>query len=268
MTSVTHDVSISGNYKHRIIIDQVSQNWGANTSQVRVRGVLVNTSGYRTWNLYNTIPRNITGTASYYPGPFGFDTPPDATYIDATFTITHDSEGYKTVSFTTYYGDTGVAFDGPSSCSASLTLDRIPKRPDPPGAPTFSNVLPTSLKVSWTASPDNNGSSITTYRLRRWTGPSQSGSSVDSDANNLSRNITNLIPGQTYTFAVMARNGASDNNGWSNLSGDNHSQLPAGVWIRAGGTWKVSIPYVRSGGIWKMARPYLRKGGIWKQPGA
>jgi Fibronectin type III domain len=261
--------TVAANLQHRILIEQVSQNWAANQSNVRVRGFLINNSDYRVWNLYNNIPRNITGTNSWYPGPFGFDTQPHttATYIDGTFTVNHDAAGNCYVSYTVYYGDTTVGFDGPQSLGVGMWLSRIPKRPDPPGQPTFSNVLPTSLTVSWTASPNDQGSAITEYLLRRWDAATQTGPYTDSEANNLTRNIIALTPGFTYTFAVYAKNGAADNGGWSNVSEDNHIQLPAGVWVRVGGTWKVTVPYIRSGGTWKMAMPYVRKGGIWKQPG-
>lgn len=265
MPSTTNTVDVGSGGRLRIIIDQQSQNQGNNTSQVRVRGILL--ADYHSWHSDSTISRSISGTDDYTPGDFGFDIPDGGsdTYIDHTFTLGHNSDGTKSVSFTVHYGDTGVGtFDGPRSCGDSLTLTRIPKRPDPPGAPAFTNVMPTSLTVSWSGSPDNNGSAITNYKLRRWTGSSMSGAYVDSNANNLVRNVTGLIPGTTYTFAVYAKNSSADNDGYSNVSSSRSTQLLAGVWIRVGGIWKMAVPYIRTGGKWKLATPYVRSGGVWK----
>lgn len=266
MVSAEHYETVGTNLRHRILVEQTAQNQAGNSSTVRVRGFLCNESDYRVWNLYNDIPRSISGTASYNPGPFGFDTPPHTTfgYIGNYFTVVHDAEGYKTVNFTVYYGDTDVGFGNDKYCSVSLALTRIPKRPSPPGTPSFSNQTPTTVTVSWAASSDNNGSAIVSYTLRRWTGGSQSGTYVDSVANNLSRNVTGLIPGTTYTFGVYAKNSSADNGGYSNISGDNHIQMIGSAWTRYGGTWKRAVPYVRTGGVWRVAIPYVRSDGAWK----
>ncbi len=260
MPSASHISWIDSLHGHKVIIDQIGQS--GNHSDVRVRGQLINNSDYRSWNLYNNIHREITGTQNYHPGDFGFDSGPHSvvTYIDHTFTVEHNSDGTKSVNFTTHYGNTTVAFDGPSSSGANLTLTRIGSHPDPPGQPQFSNITPTSVTVSWSASPDDNGYSIDDYRLRRWNGSSQSGTYVDSIANNRTRNITGLTAGQTYTFAVYAHNRA----GWSNASTDNHLGMLAGAWIRVGNSWKMAVPYVRVNGVWKQAVPYVRVNGVWK----
>jgi len=141
-------------------------------------------------------------------------------------------------------------------------------RPDPPGAPAFSNLWIGSVTVSWTASPNNHGSPIDLYKLRRWYGSSPTGAFVDSDANNLTRNVDNLMPGMVYTFATYAHNGSGDNYGWSNISVTGTVTILAGVWVRKSGLWvtnrwQQAIPYVRSGGVWKPAVPYVRSGGVW-----
>lgn len=266
--SATNTFNTSSDGRLKITVQQLSQNQSANTSQVQVIGTLENVGSGSSFHSDPTITANISGTASFTGGDFSYNLGPGASlnFISHTFTITHDSDGTKSVSFTVHYGATGTAtFPGNQSVSVGLTLARIPKAPSAPGKPAFSNELPTSLTVKWTASGNNNGKAITSYRLRRYTGSSPSGPHVDSDANNLSRNVTGLTPGTNYTFTVYAYNGSADNGGYSDPSTANSIQQLAGVWVRVSGVWKIAVPYIRSGGVWKMAIPYVRSGGSWKQ---
>jgi Fibronectin type III domain/Siphovirus protein of unknown function (DUF859) len=259
MPSASHEVSVGSYAWLKIIIDQVSQS-SNNSSRVRVRGVM--RCSYHSWHYDANVSRSIYGSASYNPGDFSFNIGDgdSYTFIDHTFTIDHNSDGTKTVSFTVKYGVTGLSnFGDNKTCSDSLALTRIASPPDHPGTPTFSNISATSLTVSWAAPADNNGASIDNYRLRRWTGSSQSGSYVDSVSNSRTRNVTGLVPGQTYTFAAYAHNSA----GWSSASGDAHTGTLSGAWIRVGTSWKMAVPYVRVNGVWKMAIPYVRQGGTW-----
>lgn len=266
--SATNTVNTSSDGRLRITVQQISQNQSANTSQVQVIGTLTNVGSGSSFHSDPTITADISGTASFTGGDFSYNLGPgdSLNFISHTFTITHDAEGNKTVSFTVHYGSTGTStFPGNQSVSVSLALAQIPKRPSPPGKPSFSNELPTSLTVKWTASSGNGGKAITSYLLRRYVGSSPSGAHVDSSANSLSRNVTGLTPGTNYTFTVYAYNGSADNGGYSDPSTANSVQQLAGVWVRVSGVWKIAVPYIRSGGVWKMAIPYVRSGGSWKQ---
>ena len=266
--SATNSIATSSDGELKITVQQLSQNQAGNTSQVQVIGTLINTGSESSFHSDPTITANISGSASFTSGDFSYSLGPgdSLNFISHTFTVAHNSDGTKSVSFTVHYGPTGTStFPGNQSVSVGLTLARIPKQPSQPGKPTFSNVLPTSLTVKWTASGDNGGKAITSYTLRRYTGSSPTGSHVDSSANSLSRNVTGLTPGTTYTFTVLAFNGSADNGGFSDPSTPSAIQMLAGVWLRVNGAWKIAIPYIRSGGAWKMAIPYVRSGGSWKQ---
>ena len=250
----------------RGLIEQTSQNWGANTSQVRVRGFAYNGGTGTSWS---TASLSIGGSGGWSGSTsFSIGGKSTQTWIDQTFTCTHDGNGYCNVSFTIGFGSTGTSsIGGPASVTCSMSLDRIPKKPTSPGAPSFSNVLPTSLTVSWNASGDNRGSSIDSYLLRYWEGQvsSPTGGYVDhSMQNDLSRNVTGLTPGKWYTFCVYAHNGAAEANGFSEPSTLKQIQMLAGAWIKISGTWKLAIPYVKVSGVWKMALPYIKSGGTWK----
>lgn len=142
---------------------------------------------------------------------------------------------------------------------------RIPKPPSKPGKPVASEILPQSVRLTWTASTDNGGSSINGYLVRRYDNSSGTGTYVDSFENNLTRVISGLTPGATYSFRVYARNGSYGE--YSVASDLLVVTTLAPARIRSGGVYKFAIPYVKENGVWKMALPFIKSGGVWKKSG-
>lgn len=139
---------------------------------------------------------------------------------------------------------------------------RIPKPPTKPGTPVASNVLPSSLTLTWAASSDNGGSAINSYLVRRWTGPTMTGSYVDvSNTNTLTRNVPDLTPGTTYTFGIYAHN--SSYGGYSPVSTGITVKTVAPMHVKVDGIWYYAVPYVKISGIWKAAQPYVKIDGLW-----
>jgi Fibronectin type III domain len=275
--SASHYEQVADQARHRILIEQTAMNQHDNTSTVRVRGMMYNDTDEPVYSLHQDMARSISGDGSYTPGntwfyveptewgePWGYDYSP-FTYIDHSFVVSHNSAGFATAAYTVTYGETNSIFGDWRSCSASLSLARVPRRPSPPGMPAFSNVTPTSVTVSWAPPSDNGGSTITSYRLRRYTGGSPVGPYTDSTSSGLSRNVTGLSPGTNYCFTVYAKNSAHDNDGWSDASLDSNIQQLGGTWIRNGGKWYRAVAYVRYQGEWRMAQPFVRSGGTWHQ---
>lgn len=256
-------LQVSPTFRLRITIDQIVQNWKKNTSDVQVKGYLYNDGAFYVHNEKATVDRSITGEQSHNPDNFTFDLPPHSNYvfISHTFTVEHDgATGMKGVDFTVTYGDTGTAeSDGPVSLNAHLDLSRIPQPPVAPPDPTYTNIKTTSVTVSWGPSPNNNGSKVTAYTLRRWN--ENHTRSWTSTANNLSRNVTGLTAGATYIFEVRAENA----RGAGSYSGESLVDLSGGGAVRINGLWKTCECYIRSGGKWVEATPYVRIGGVWKQ---
>lgn len=261
--------SVGTNGHFQIVVSEVSHNLSANTSVVEVDGVLenhdtntvaFNTTGV-TWQIFH-------GSTLVDSGTFTFNLKPmDSTvFVTRFYTITHAADGNQTVDFTVKYGVTSTAIFG-NNQSAEVTLDllRILQPPAKPSQPVFSNQLPTSVTVRWSASPDDGGSPITNYEMLRSEGPIMAPNPVASNANNLTRNVTGLLPGTPYTFVVYAKNGSAINNGLSPPSDPATFDSQGGIWVRRDdGTWGEAIPYVRYGGKWMMAIPYVRSGGAWK----
>lgn len=273
MATLRVQVNVSGPItQFNTYADLVSQDQGGNFSTVYYWVQAINTgdtssyegnSGSQTAGVAGagggghsgTLPSGTAHNAQrWYDGPWGVN-------------LGHDGAGnrgadsvFQTLSWSGWLSRTDYGSIGP--------YPRIPKRPSSPGTPTASNVMPTSMTISWAASGDNAGSAIDGYLLRRWLGSSMTGTYTDiSQLNNLSRTDTGLIPGTTYTYAVYAHNGSADNGGYSNVSGSLTVKTIAPVHVKVSGVWKYAVPYVKVGGIWKMAQPYVKVSGVWKMTG-
>lgn len=232
-----------------------------NLYTVLVEGRIRNVGTTRVSHSNTTITCSISGQASFTGSPFGYNLDPGEvlTFISHTFNLTQVQVGSNGLNFTVGYGDSGTStFGSNHTCSFTLVV-----RPAQPGSPQFTNLTPVSVTVSWAGSASNGGASIVTYKLRRWHGPPGHGDYVDSDASNRTRNITGLVPGQLYSFAVYAYNKSSDNDGYSDASDGESVTMLSGAWIRVGGAWYIAIPYVRSGGKWKLAEAHVRHSGVW-----
>jgi Fibronectin type III domain len=196
---------------------------------------------------------------TYWPNTAGTGTPLTADAYDTTLDLTGltPGSGYRFV--VAAVNDVGT---GPNSSPVTITLTSSPTAPS---APTFTNKLPTSVTVSWTAPSSSGGVALTGYKLRVYEGTDTSGSYTDINitGSTTSTSVASLSPGQFYTFQVFAVNGSDDNGGLSDPSPASTLQMMAGAWIRDAGTWKIAVPYVRVNGNWKLAVPYIRHGGTW-----
>lgn len=262
MASVTIGVGSYGAWQG--VVEQVGQSQSGNYSNVRVRGIMKNNGQGTSWG---SASKSISGTNSWSgSGSFNVGAGASLTFIDQTFRVYHNSDGTRKVAYVITLGATGTTtFGNGGSVSVSLSLTRISERPSAPGKPSFSNALPTSVTVSWAASSNNGGSSIDYYLLRYWPNKDGTGSYIDhSKANNRSRTVTGLTPGQYYKFVVYAHNGSSDNDGYSDRSSANVIQMLAGAWLKISGAWKLAVPYINVAGVWKLAVPYIKSGGVWK----
>jgi hypothetical protein len=265
------EVSATGRMACRVT--QGKQNYNNFTSEVRVQGYLANDGDTESNHLASNISRSISGDGGFNPDGFSISLKPgeQMIFIQRTFTIKHKDDGTRTVNFTVKYGKTGLdRFPDDESVSSQLDLDAIPIRPGAPDQPQFSNEAPTKLTITWNTPVDgdgneaNGGGTIDNYVLRRYIGTDTTGNHFDYPGNDTTRNITDLDPGETYTFTVLAHNNSSQSNGFSPPSDPNTITTTAGVWIRYGGVWKKAIPYIRVSGQWKQAITYVRS-GTWKQ---
>jgi hypothetical protein len=210
--------ALSGSGPQTIYINtyRSSQDYGGNFSQYRSYGIYEG-NGYGSWtNATQYWSANLGGVA--ISGTFTIPSPGTGsiTLYDYWWNRYHDGNGYGSGFTSTFCVDTNHSSIGDGCVSVGEeTPPRIPKRPQPVGAPSPSAVTPTTLTMSWSA-PDNMGAGIDQYILRRNTvSPPESAGYVDYVTSGLSYNVTGLTPGTTYYWAVYAHNsqGYSDRGG-------------------------------------------------------
>ena len=164
------------------------------------------------------------------------------------------------------YAHNGSADNGGySNVSGSLVTTTLAEIPSTPGTPVASEVLPQSMRLTWTASTDDGGTPITSYKVRRYETIDGTGSFTDSDANNLTRVISGLSPGKTYSWRVYAYNGYNA-NGYSAASGLLVKATMAPARLKVGGVYTYGIPYVKVAGVYKIAIPMVKREGVYRMP--
>ena len=183
------------------------------------------------------------------------------TIFTASVWAAHNSSGGGTATVGWNYhlisGSATAIFGSSGTISVNVPLSQLGGAPNAPTGLVASNILPTSMTLSW-----DSVSGATDYLLVGDLGDTiQSGAIERDSGGGLSVNLTGLAAGKNYTFEVFASNAA----GYSQPSSPYTVQTLAGSYIRVGGVWKTAIPYVRDGGVWKMALPYIRQAGVWKQ---
>lgn len=266
MTEGWGDLNGSGPQQIYINVYRESQDWAGNYTTYRII-VRYLAKGYGSW-INDAQSWSASSYAVNWSGSFSIPHPgtSDIELLNTTFTVGHNSAGYSgdfnsSASITTNHSSIG---SGTVTVTES-NIPRIPKRPSPPGTPSFSQILPTSVQVSWGGSGDNGGSGIDSYLLRYWPNSDGSGSYIDhSVENNTSRLVTGLIPGKQYRFVVYAHNGSADNNGYSNPSGAAVVRTLSGAKIKVDGVYRQAIPYIKVDGVYRMVIPYIKVDGVYR----
>lgn len=217
-----------------------------------------NNQGAQLWQMdgqnynghYDSLPPGYgTGQLRWYDGPWQIQVKHDANGNLGAQTIRQIIQGW-------------FAFNDAVTLPAP---PRIPKPPTAPGRPSASEITPTSMRLTWAKSADAKGSAIDFYLLRRWANAEGTGAYVDSKANNLTRVVTGLEPGKTYSFRVYAHNGSY--GGYSVASGLWVAKTVAASRVRVAGIWEYAIAYVKKDNKWYEAQPMVRSNGDWKNTG-
>lgn len=215
-----------GNQTIYVNVYRDSQNYGGNYSTYRSYGIY-ESGGYGSWtNATQYWSANLGGVG--LSGTFTIPSPgkSDIWLYDYWWNRGHDGNGYGSDFNACFSVDTNHSSIGDgTACAYEGYPPRIPKVPQPPGAPTFSNVTPTSVTVTWSGSPDNMGAGIDSNLLRRNTNSNPDASGyVDTStgAGTTTVNVTGLTPGTTYYFKTYAHN----SQGYSGGSATTSIQLP------------------------------------------
>lgn len=249
--------------------DIIAQSLQGNYSVVRVSATAINrgsSSSFSNFNGAHTAAIDGYGQAQHNGTmPSGYATNQTRWDDWADIGVGHDANGY--LGGVTLRQTVSGWFNNVQTAWLS-GFARIPKRPDPPGTPYATEVLPTSMRLTWPGSPNDQGSAIYGYLLRRWDNAEGSGPITDSFENNLSRVVTGLTPGKEYRFAVYARNSSDDGSaGYSSVSGAVVVRTLSGMWVKVSGVWHRAVPYLKVAGIWRTVSVFIKDGGIWHRGG-
>lgn len=189
MADATVATGLHGRWQ--IVVNLVSQNVAANTSYLRVRGIIYD-DGYASYS-NNAVTKSITGTSSWSgSGPFSVASYSSTTFIDVYFTVTHGADGNLTVSYTANLGSTGTTnIGGPASVSVGLTLPRIVQPPAAPSSVVATRTSDTVTPLGWTRNATTpapyDGQSV-------W-------AAVNGGVSALAANILGTAASYTYTSA-------------------------------------------------------------------
>ncbi|QCQ57466.1 minor tail protein [Microbacterium phage Sucha] len=156
-------------------------------------------------------------------------------------------------------GEGGASFTEPPS-------PRIAKRPSPPPF-SIDQVTAESFRVFVEASADDGGSPISSYLIRvsDRTQADTPGSYEDFPGPGTSV-IGNRDPGKKYYVTVYAKNGAVDNNGYSNYQTSKPVTTLAGVYVSDGTKWVAAGMKVSTGSAWEDVVPSVSTGTVWEEP--
>lgn len=247
--------------------DIVAQSESGNYSVVRVSAAAINrggTSSYSNYQGSHTAAIDGEGQARF-SGIMASGVALNATRWDvkADIQVSHNSDGTRGA--VTLRQTISGWFSNVQTASLS-GFPRISRRPSAPGTPVITPILGTNdFQAAWSPSTDNGDSPISAYLLRRWNNAEGTGAYIDHSANNTSRVLSGLVPGNTYRFGVYARNASPDNNGYSVMSTARVITTLTYMWVKVSGVWRRAIPYVKVAGKWKRANVFTKSAGVWKR---
>lgn len=181
---------------------------------------------------------------------------------EATQTVTHNTDGSKTVGLSGYFHG-GI---GSWNLSGNLTLTKFDRRS------TINSFSGTDIKGNFKATYTAVSSSLKN-KLRIMLPNDTALQTYDNyvSGTNVTLNSTSISTIKSYTSAktitlkavIETFDGSTKIGDSSSLSITVNIKKPAR--IRVNGVWKEATPYVRVNGVWKEAVPYMRVNGAWKE---
>lgn len=235
-----------GNYNYSYILqwELVNQDYGANTSKIRLRALIEVNANSISWSRGNaTLDGSSFGLANaYYRGV--------TEVFSKEKTIQHDSQGNANVYIS---GSIDTSFVMSGSCGGNISLPTIPRYANITKH-EVSDVKGTSFKVSWATDKARNW---TQYSLNSggWT---DANDTVASDNRSGNYTLKNLKPNTKYTIKTRIR--ASDSGLWTESSTLTVTTMGALFYYDG----KRATAYYGKNGKWHLAIPYIGKNGKWR----
>lgn len=226
---VYNDTNIGARGILRCEVTVESQDVQANTSTVRVKGQVRLSSGGPSGDQTGNCKVSITGNNSWGPVSYSFVNLYTSwfTFANQVYTIPHNNDGTKSVTYSVGFGPTITQNlgSGGTSTVSNFTLPQIPRAP---GAPTLSEpffVDSTVAQITWSAA--SSSLPIQEYQIAYWPtatpglitykNVSASQQTFDLDISTISARVS---------FQVTARNSAGYGPNSNTVTADT-SSLPA-----------------------------------------
>ena len=234
----------SFNYSYILQWELVNQDYGANTSKIRLRALIEVNANNISWSRGSAVldgsSFGLAGT--YYRG------------VTEVFSkekiIQHDAQGNANPYIS---GSISTSFVMNGSCGGNIPLPTIPRYANITKH-EVSDIKGTSFKISWAT---DKARDFTQYSLNGggWTNANDT---VTSDNRSGNYTLKNLKPNTRYTIKTRIR--ASDSGLWTESS--TLTVTTMGALFYYGG--KRATAYYGKNGKWNLAIPYIGKNGKWR----
>lgn len=242
-------------------------NASANNSSVNVK-IIAKKSSSSTADTYGnyTASANVGGsTQSVGSTSFRLSPNESITLLNKTFTVSHNSDGTKSVNIAASVGGNVMTASG----SATVTLDKIDRTPSSITSFTisagFGNYvgLGDTINLQWS----KPSGTVTGYELQYQYGNSgwQSWKTVTGTSTSVSfagrTDVAQTGAGCKIQYRVRAMNG-SQASAWKT---SNALTMTGGMDLKVSNAWKQGSVWINVGGVWKRAkRVWIKVNGTWK----
>lgn len=243
--------------EHRI---RIMQEWGGSYNIPNTTPVYVTIDGTKTkyvnGNMPNVQPTNVAVVAT-----------------TTTHTVTHNSDGTKTITVSCQWNDSSASYYGVTA-SLSVRLTDIPRTPSAPTSVSITagqgNYVAggDTVTISWSGA---SGGLITGYKiqyskgnsgwtdLKTVTSSATSGSTTDTVY--IDSNLARSGAGKTLKYRVCALNGSLA----SGYKESNTLYILGGMEVKTNGAWHTGSVWIKVNGSWKRAkRVWIKVNGTWK----
>ncbi|MBO7733041.1 MAG: hypothetical protein J6S67_10820 [Methanobrevibacter sp.] len=256
-------------YTLRLDVSESSYSTANNTSTVSWSLYIVNGSSRFNANFHYSVTIDGSTRATYNGNVNTTDVGYNQAHLltSGSYTVTHNSDGAKTVYCSAECSGGGSYGPGTGSCGGNLTLTKIPR------AASINSFNGNDIDGNFVVGYTKYVSGWNCYlRLSI-----QGGAQIDRFLYNTS--------GETFRLSDAAKDiiyNAVENNDTVNISAvietwngstkvgessalTNTCTINRNVWVNINGEWKRGIPHVNINGVWKKGIPYIKINGEWKK---
>ena len=207
MASISSNGS-NGHHKFTLTVTENSTSTANNTSSMSFSFVISPVQTSWNWELWGAnITYTVTINGTNYTGSIAdYDGYSSVTLKSGSFTVTHNTDGNKSISYSFKVTDTsGQSYTcGNASASGSMTLTAIPRYLSITSL-YVSNTTETTAIVNWRVSDPRDSTYYSFDNGATWIGSATDGESLASDLKSGTFNIANLTANTTYTIKVKIK---------------------------------------------------------------